>query len=394
VQYIDTASRDPRGTLGAWLDAHVVRDSSVNALRWQTGFFGAGSLGYFAALMTRLRASDRVLHVLVGSNDGATTRSDLETLLVLAGPPRKNQRIGIVSFENAYFHSKTIHLAREDDSSAAYVGSANLTGSGVTSLHVEAGIVLDTRKGDDPNVLAEIAAAVDWWFQGPRQGLNQITAPTDLDGLVSTGVLNVPRPVLAARPSLKGQRTASSGGRLAPLVKAPPLPAGVKVTQPATIVALPPAASPVVPTVGAPSKKTVAAQWGKTLTRSDAQRKAVGNQRGSITLTRAGHQINAQTYFRRQFFSSGNWVAGITRTGEPREIAVIPFEVTFLGSNLGTLPIEVSFAPNREATQANYTSLLHLGTGSLAQHFIRRDVEGRWLELKRRTDGTYSLSIS
>jgi len=136
---------------------------------------------------------------------------------------------------------------------------------------------------------------------------------------------------------------------------------------------------------------TPPARWTKLLSRSDAQRKGTGNQRGSITLVQAGQAINVQTYFRYDFFGSATWVRETTRTGEPREAAVIAFKVDFLGQDLGVIPITVTHAPNREAGQANYTSLLHLGP--LAPYIAARDVTGKWLALDRRADGTYDLSV-
>src|SRR5262249_38181066 len=133
-------------------------------------------------------------------------------------------------------------------------------------------------------------------------------------------------------------------------------------------------------------------EWGKPLSQSDAQRKRTGNQRGSITLVQAGYTwIDAQTYFRREFFDNIRWVPERTRTGKRRETAQVPFAVNFLGRDLGQMTLPVTYAPNREASQANYTSLLHLGR--LANHFMAHDVTGKYLRL-RRIDGQFELSIT
>jgi hypothetical protein len=395
VRYIDTGARDPGDALGVWLEEVLAQTSQLGALRWQSGFFGANSLGYFIPAMERLRDASGTLRVLVGSNDGTTARSDVESLLLAAGPPRPNQHLGVVSFDNAYFHPKTVHLERADGSSAAYVGSANLTSSGVASLHVEAGLLLDTNEGDSPSVLSDIAAAIDWWFDESPPGLHLVQSSTDLDHLVEIGVLNVPRPVLPPRPASAQQAMKKTAGeaQLKPLMGIPPLPAGIKAWPQPTIVAVPQAPAAVVPVTKPQAKHTVQPdQWDKPLTRSDAQRKATGNQRGSITLVAAGHPIDPQTYFRRSFFASARWVSGTTRTGQTLEIALVPFEAEILGRKLGTVDLEVTYAPNREASQANYTSLLHLG--ALAPHFVRQDLTGRRLVLDRRKDGSYGLSIS
>jgi hypothetical protein len=384
MRYIDTGTRDPAQALGSWLAENVQADPSLVQLRWQTGFFTPDSLGYFVPALARLREFDGVLEVLVGSNDGRTQRAGVEALLAVAGPARANQRIGIVSFENGYFHPKTVHIVRRDGSTGAYVGSANLTGSGVAALHVEAGILLDTREGDEATVISQVAAAIDWWFAEQRQGLTVVTEPADLDALVASGVLNVPPPPPPPRP--RAPAASGTGPRLTPLLGLPELPPGI-------VVAPPPAPAPPGPIVIPPPPVAAlpAARWAKRLTRSDAQRKTTGNQRGSITLVRARYPINPQTYFRRDFFQAANWASDETRTGETRETALVPFEVDLLGRNLGILHIPVTYASNREAAQANYTSLLHLSP--LAPHFARRDMTGKWLVLDRRTDGRFSLAI-
>lgn len=395
MRYIDSGRRDPDQALGSWLAENALGDPSVVALRWQTGFFGADSLGYFVPLMARLRRQDGVLRILVGSNDGTTLRSDIEVLLALAGPPRDNQQIGIASFANGYFHPKTIHLARADGSAAAYVGSANLTQSGVTSLHVEAGVLLNSSQGDDPTILAEIADAVDWWFAEPRIGLDLIFGSDDLDRLVNAGVLNVPRPPQARQQRAHGGAANAPGARLAPLLRVPPLPSGLHPeTAPSAGATPPPESVETSASIDASTRhgSVPTVEWRKQLTRSDAQRKAAGNQRGSITLVQAGYPINSQTYFRYDFFANAHWETESTRTGEVREAATIPFAMNVLGSDLGVQDLTVTYASSREASQANYTSLLHLGP--LGSHFATEDLTGRWLSLERSTDGAYSLSIS
>jgi hypothetical protein len=165
MRYIDSGSRTRAEALGAWLEKNVLHDHELQQLRWQSGFFSADALGYFAAPMSRLRTFDGVFHALIGSNDSKTSVADAKALLAAAGAPRKNQQLGIVQFANAYFHPKTIHIVRKNKSSAAYVGSANLTGPGLTGMHVEAGLLLDTDKGD------ELAIAIDALYR--RFGINQ-----------------------------------------------------------------------------------------------------------------------------------------------------------------------------------------------------------------------------
>jgi hypothetical protein len=389
MRYIDSGSRDPTQALGSWLEENLFRDESIRELRWQSGFFDAGSLGFFIPTMARLRAFRGVLNVLVGSNDGMTRTEDIESLLVAAGPPRHNQKIGVVKFGTGYFHPKTVHIVRGDGTNAAYVGSANLTRNGVTSLHVEAGLLLDTREQDNAGVLKEIAEAIDIWFSAPRAGLNIVDDPAQLQRLVSKGIIGVPVP---SPPPLQGGAKFSNifARQLMPLLKVPAVAAAAAI--PAQ-----PTPSDEAPRAGITGQDPVPASvledsWWKQLTRSDAQRKLRGNQRGSITLVQGARYIDAQTYFRNSLFKDATWVAQRTRTGQRRETATIPFKVHFLGRELGVRNLEISYASNRESAQANYTSLLHLA-GRLASEFAARDVTGKYLKLDRNSDG-YALSIT
>jgi hypothetical protein len=389
MRYIDTGGREPANALGTWLDESAVSDDSIVALRWQTGFYGASALGFFVSLFRRLAAMNGVVHVVVGSNDGTTTSRDLDILLQSAGPARTNLRVGVVRFSNAYFHPKTVHMERSDGSATAYVGSANLTKSGVESLHVEAGVLLDTREGDDPQVVASVAAAVDAWFAEEREGIYVVTDIGDVTALADSGVLNIPRP--PSPPQIRRRRSRDQQDALEPLVRVPPLPSSSPIETPPGEVST--EAEPTVviprPTAQAP---IVAEEWKKRLTKSDAQRKTTGNQRGSITLVQAGYAIDAQTYFRNDLFGTALWRAERTRTGEFRESADIPFDVELLGTSLGVLILHVTHAGNREAGQSNYTTLLH--TGPLALEFARVDMERRLLTIRRLTDGSYTLLIA
>lgn len=396
MRYFDTGSREPSCALGAWLEG-LTGDSTVVTARWQSGFFGADALGYFVDLFGRLSAADGVLHVLIGSNDGTTKRRDVEVLLELAGPPREHRRLGVVAFDNAYFHPKTFHFARSDGSEAAYVGSANLSRSGATSLHVEAGLVLDTHEGDSPEVLGAIRDAVDWWFDAQPEGFTLVTDAADLDDLVARGRLDVPRPPLV-RP-IAAPAPAGSPERvcLTPLVPVPALPvlttAGAPGVEPPAESAEPSGEQPSgVPPQSAQPPVVTTVEWSKVLSQSDAQRKPQGNQRGSITLVAAGYPINAQTYFRHDLFGGVEWQADTTSTGEGRETAVVPFAASVLGQDLGVLHLPVSYAPNREAAQANYTTLLHVGP--LGPHFAASDMTGHQLRLERRADGSFVLTIA
>jgi len=216
MRYLDTGQRDPAQSLGRWLQG--VLDDHVVELRWQSGFFTADGLGFFAPTLERLRAQSRTVAALLGANEGATLRADVEILAQLIGVPRPNGHLGIVSYGGAYFHPKTYHVRRDDGSQTAYVGSANLTSPGLSSLHIEAGIILDTRDGDAEPVVTSIAAAIDWWFEPGRVGFGRVDGPVALDQMVADRVLALARP-----PRIPPPVTTPTGAAITPRPRLTPL---------------------------------------------------------------------------------------------------------------------------------------------------------------------------
>lgn len=245
MRYIDSGFRDPSQAMGTWLADTLSTDAAQ--VRWQSGFFGANGLGIVQEPLRQLAYENGIVRVLIGSNDQCTARQDVEALIQLLGLPRSNAELGIISYGQGYYHPKTVHIARRDGSQAAYVGSANLTESGISSLHVEAGITLDSRDGDNNEVLNDIATAVDSWFSTGRNGIYRVGSLADVDRLVDVGVLaktpsvrvrttrpeienNVQTPVLAKLiallqlPKLEGRIQASSDV-IEPIVRQVLLPA-------------------------------------------------------------------------------------------------------------------------------------------------------------------------
>src|SRR5207248_2165428 len=123
-----TGSRDSAQALLAWSQSQVAED--VDELRLQTAFFNSHPLGVFIETLERLARKRRTVNILIGSNAPGTQRDHVRDLVRLLGLPRKNCRLGVVQYGNAFFHPKTYHFRRRDGSQAAYVGSANLTDRG------------------------------------------------------------------------------------------------------------------------------------------------------------------------------------------------------------------------------------------------------------------------
>lgn len=187
MRYIDSGERDPIHALGSWMQG--LEPAEVSELRLQTGFFGIAGIAFLRPVLDLLRQHNRITHCLIGSNDTGTGGEDVRALVDVLGLPRPGARLAVCAFGNAFFHPKVIHVRRHDGSQAAYIGSANLTESGVGGRHVEAGVLFDTADGDPATELEKVAAAVDAWFSSTREGCYPVGGSTDVDQLVAQGIL-------------------------------------------------------------------------------------------------------------------------------------------------------------------------------------------------------------
>lgn len=220
MRYLDTGDRDPSNSLGHWLNTVLADD--ITEIRIQTGFFSLDGIAPLIDTLERAREGRLTVKILIGSNDMSTLRDDVSLLADIVGIPREMAHLGIVSFSGGYFHPKTYHFTRADGSQIAFVGSANLSVSGL-ALHVEAGVALDTWDGDNPHQLEQIASAIDSWFTEARTGLTIITGQGTLDELVESGVLALTPP-----PRQNINTGGATGGRRDPrprLSQMIPLPA-------------------------------------------------------------------------------------------------------------------------------------------------------------------------
>lgn len=220
MRYYDSGLRQRENTLAYWLETAI--SGPVAELRFQTGFFSLDGLGLLLPALTHCKVNNLPTNILLGSNDSSTLKSDVERLIEIMGIPRGGAQLGIVSFKGGYFHPKTYHIRREDGSQAAFVGSANLTASGL-ALHVEAGISLDTNEGDDPKILEEIATAIDRWFIQETDGLTIVSDVSVLNSLVENDVLALalavpPRPLAQGSADI---HQSSVKKRLRPIIEIP-----------------------------------------------------------------------------------------------------------------------------------------------------------------------------
>lgn len=155
--------------------------------------------------MQQIADDDGLIRIVLGSNSAdPLTETDLTDLLQLVGDGG-DTKLTVVSFSNALFHPKTVHVTRADGSAASVVGSANMTARGL-GRNVEAGVVLDTRTGVPAALLASVASAIDRWNLGSSAGV--------LYAQGWAGVFGLRESDAAANGEARRHREASSSARL------------------------------------------------------------------------------------------------------------------------------------------------------------------------------------
>src|SRR5918992_893599 len=126
-RYIDSGSGRANQDVGHWLDANLV--PGIRAFRCQFGYFRFSAIEPFADLIHAAGELGHPVHMVLGSNDGSLVAQDAQLALRVA--EGADASLTIVSFADAEFHPKTIHIVRANGSSTAVVGSSNLTQRGL-----------------------------------------------------------------------------------------------------------------------------------------------------------------------------------------------------------------------------------------------------------------------
>jgi hypothetical protein len=110
-------------------------------------------------------------------------------------------------------------------------------------------------------------------------------------------------------------------------------------------------------------------------------------------LTKAGHDIDHLTWFRRTFFREPvDWKPAVDRGKKPIELADVEFDVTIDGVDRGTFKLKVDHGPHRESKQGNVPTLIHWGP-ELGAMLRAHDHSGQMLTLERLEGGSYRLTI-
>lgn len=235
MKYIDTSLREAEQTVGFWMKSTV--ESKIREFRCQAGYFTLDGSSLLLPLLKQCASDGNIVRLLLGSNGGVTLASHIAFLAGTLGIPKTNVSLGVVSFDNCLYHPKVYHFVREDGSQTAYVGSANLTESGIAGSNVEAGLILDSGSGDDLTILKDIEARIENWFKGTQAGLSRINKHADIDDLLAAGSLALAPTKRAREIEEEGEEAATKTGKPSVYLKSIFKLPGVKLEESGSTVA-------------------------------------------------------------------------------------------------------------------------------------------------------------
>lgn len=320
---------------------------------------------------------------LLGIDGGIATRDSLELAVELFDPVSVFHDTG-----DRLFHPKVYCVERPGEIVLA-VGSSNLTGKGQFANY-EANVVMRLRseEAEDRRIYAA--------FESFRDALTADGMPAEpLTGELIARLAEE-ETLIASRERQEEIETAARGKAEglareifgAPVKGLPSVPrrgrtgAGGKRRRAGT------SRAPHAP----PSTAPPVLRWWKRMTASDVLRKPESShQRNYVALSKAGHDIDFITWFRRELFGTVSWSRETMRSGNVKEVALVPFDVIVEDESLGRHELRVDHAEARIANQRN--SPTYLNWSAIIDVIREFDFRDWWLELARLSDGTFRLRL-
>lgn len=222
MRYIDSSTRHVDHTVAQWMSACV--DSDVSEVRCQTGYFSFEGGSILLPALKKCADGNLISRFVVGSNRGVTLAEHVDLLRVALAMPRTEAKLAVAMFDTSLYHPKVYHFVLENGRKTAYVGSANLTGAGISGLNIEAGVILDTDDGDDEGLLDQISNSINKWFEPGALGVCLVANFDDIQKLMGRNLLASRRLISstdpleegASRPKLAAPK---NGAKLSPLFK-------------------------------------------------------------------------------------------------------------------------------------------------------------------------------
>lgn len=368
----------------------------MRELRIGVAWMKRSGLSRIANELGAFRKSGGHAEAIVGIDEGGATRQGLEDALLLFDDVR-------VFHDPARrtFHPK-VYLAWGDQSAVVLVGSSNLTAGGLYSNY-EASLLTETEFEDDGDMA--FVQMMRSWFE-TIQADSDVCLPLTqelLTKLVSDPRYRIGDESVRMGPSQAqddGVTEDSSGNSVFGKSKSEKKGGIPTVAKPSTSASATKTITkkPVVSGRGSTAGGVAAApaithRWWKKMSPSDAQHPPNPNSAitGNLKLTQAGHDIDHEQYFRNDLFAGQQWAGKPVAKGV-REEAIVPFEVTTMGTSRGTVPLKVDHADFRIAAQNNVPTWLHWG---LLQPVLRaNNWTGQFVVIQRLSDGAYTLDIT
>ena len=339
---------------------------------------------------------DTTIHAIIGISLGGTSRQALSDALSLFDETL------IYHVPGRTFHPK-VYLAKAPSEAIVLVGSHNLTGGGAVN-NFEAGVFsrLDLEMEDDRVFYESVAT----FFERLRSDtgvcrkldnalLSQLIASdryplTDEADPRSRPMID---PITGDQPS--EEATSNSG----PLFSSSSVPLRTVRSRRITVRReLHHEESPEESGSGsfAGSRShvdSIVCRWFKQLGAIDAQQPGTGHRSNTMTLVKAGHEIDHTVYFRNHFFQGAQWEEGQTRSGKRRETATITFNVIVDGEDMGDHDFEIRHTPDYASGQSNRTTELRWDQ-SFGNYLHINPLTGRFVSLERYEDEYYRLIIA
>lgn len=368
----------------------VLADEAYDSAWFATAWGKRSGLSRLVQAIEALKERGGQAEAIIGVDEGGATVEGLELALEL--------------FDTAYvfhdpgprtYHPK-IYVVEGGEKARAIVGSGNLTRGGLFT-NFEAGVSADLDKTSDAD--SDFLASVRAYYERVRD-----LAPfcKELTEQLIEDLQADPRVVVVSEQQANRQR-ARRRARGASSVFGQEAVPDLLGAPPPEVAAVPReeeddddlvTAGAEEPGTTTPATARPVARWWKQMTASDAHRKPpTSHQRNYVALSQAGRGIDHKIWFRDEFFDGHvAWAIEPMRTGNVKEVAVVPFDVQIGDDHLGVYNITVDHAENRIANQNNAPT--YLNWSSLLSTIQASDYRGWWLELARMSDGTFSLRIT
>lgn len=347
-----------------------------------SAFANAQAIQRIAPNILEAKARGSNINIVVGFDVNSTSAEALKRINSLG--------VNSILVHNARgghtFHPKIYLFEATGEIAEVFVGSNNLTDGGLYTNY-EASTRTTFEFSSDYEEYIQFFASLETYLN-PVGSTSQILTSELIEVLVKRGDVPTEKEIRknqakTLKPKKKGNIPKSPFG-VEKIKRPPTLKKSVKrtsVTKPKTGIAITPVQTSRVSNLGE-------LLWQKTkLPASDVQRQK-GNVTGGLRLVQAkwqvsGNFIDQTTYFRNDVF--GHLIWSTWKTKPYSEKAETSFEVYILGESYGVHELMISHKPSGEASQHNYTTILHWG--ELAETIRQLNLVGKTFNLYSPPEG-------